>query len=154
MLLIPFVNRVLYPGVERLGVRLTPLRRMTAGMVLTSASFAACALIQHAIDARGPGQVPIAWQLVPYLIITLGEVMVSITGLEFAYTQAPPRMKSTIMGFWLLSVTLGNVLVSIVARIKLPLAPFFWLFAGLMLAAGLLFGLRAYFYQPREHVQQ
>jgi POT family proton-dependent oligopeptide transporter len=154
MLLIPLVNRVVYPGIERLGFRLTPLRRMTLGMLLTSASFVASALVQHAIDARGPGQVPITWQLIPYLVITLGEVMVSITGLEFAYTQAPPRMKSTIMGFWLLSVSLGNVLVSIVARIKLPLAPFFWLFAGLMAVAAFLFGLRAYFYEPREYVQE
>lgn len=154
MLLIPVTNGGLYRLVERMGVRATPLRRMTAGMLVASLSFVAVALVQMEIERRPPNTVSIAWQLVPYLLITLSEVMVSITGLEFAYTQAPPRMKSTIMGFWLLSVSLGNVLVSIVSLIKLPLVPFFWLFAGLMATAGVLFGVRASFYQPREYVQE
>ena len=53
----------------------------------------------------------IGWQFIPYLLITVAEIMVSITGLEFAYTQAPRAMKSTIMSFWLLSVTFGNLWV-------------------------------------------
>jgi proton-dependent oligopeptide transporter, POT family len=153
MLLIPFVDRLLYPGIERLGFKATPLRRMTAGMLIAGTSFVAVALIQHRIDASGPGVVNVAWQIVPYVLITLAEVLVSITGLEFAYTQAPRRMKSTIMGFWLLAVSLGNVLVSVVSLIKLPPAEFFWVFAALMGAAGLLFGLRAHFYKQQDYVQ-
>ena len=154
MLLIPLANGVLYPGVEKLGFRATPLRRMTAGMVIASSSFVAVALIQHVLDAGGAGSVHVGWQLLPYVLITLAEVMVSITGLEFAYTQAPRRMKSTIMGFWLLAVTLGNKLVAVVSLIKLPPVEFFWVFAGLMLGAGLLFGLRAYFYKQQDYVQE
>jgi POT family proton-dependent oligopeptide transporter len=154
MLLIPFTNKVMYPALEKLGIRLTPLQRMTIGMVLTAASFVAAALVQTMIDRAPPASVWFGWQMIAYVLITLGEVLVSITGLEFAYSQAPRRMKSTIMGFWLLTVSLGNVLVSIIARISLPLAQFFWLFAGLMLAAALLFGIRARFYKPRDYVQQ
>jgi POT family proton-dependent oligopeptide transporter len=107
-----------------------------------------------AIDGAGPGQISILWQAVPYLIITVAEVLVSITGLEFAYSQAPKKMKSTIMGFWLLTIAFGNILVSLLAEFgKLPLAQFFWLFAGLMLLAGLLFGLRAHFYVERDYIQ-
>jgi hypothetical protein len=51
-------------------------------------------------------------------------------------------------------VSLGNVLVSVVSLIKLPPAQFFWVFAGLMLGAGLLFGLRAYFYKQQDYVQE
>ena len=153
MALIPFVNYALYPGVEKLGFKATPLRRMTAGMLVAAGSFVAVALIQQRIDVLGPGKVAIEWQLVPYLIITLAEVMVSITGLEFAYTQAPKRMKSTIMGFWLLTVAAGNVLVSVIAKIKLPEAQFFWVFAGLMAGAGLLFGIRAYFFKQQDFIQ-
>lgn len=153
MMLIPFVNYALYPGVEKLGFKATPLRRMTAGMLVAAASFVAVAMIQQRIDVEGPGKVPIEWQLVPYLIITLAEVLVSVTGLEFAYTQAPKRMKSTIMGFWLLTVTAGNVLVSIISKIKLPEAQFFWVFAGLMAGAGVLFGVRAYFYKQQDFIQ-
>jgi proton-dependent oligopeptide transporter, POT family len=154
MMLIPVANGLIYPAVEKLGFQATPLRRMTAGMVIASSSFVAVALIQHVMDTSPPDSVHVGWQLIPYLLLTLAEVMVSITGLEFAYTQAPRRMKSTIMGFWLLTVSLGNVLVSVVSLIKLPPAPFFWVFAALMLGAGLLFGLRAYFYRQQDYVQQ
>ena len=38
----------------------------------------------------------------------------STTGLEFAYSQAPPAMKSALMSFWNLSVTVGNLWVLVV----------------------------------------
>ena len=50
--------------------------------------------------------------------MTTAEVLVSVTGLEFAYTQAPRAMKSTIMGFWLLCVTFGNILVAFLAPMQ------------------------------------
>src|SRR5262249_48832629 len=42
------------------------------------------------------------------------EVLVSATGLEFAYSQAPAPMKGAIMAFWNLSVTVGNLWVLLV----------------------------------------
>jgi POT family proton-dependent oligopeptide transporter len=155
MLLIPLLDYVVYPYAEKRGVRVTALRRMTIGMLLAFLSFVVVALIQRSIDAQGPGKVNILWQSVPYVIITISEVLVSVTGLEFAYSQAPKRMKSTIMGFWLLTVAFGNLLVSLLAEFgKLPLEQFFWLFSGLMLAAGLIFGFRAHFYVERDIVQE
>ncbi len=154
MLLIPLMN-LLYNLCDRLGVRTTPLRRVTLGMVVTALSFVATARLQQTIDASPPHSVWIGWQMIQYLIITVGEVMVSITGLEFAYTQAPKKMKSTVMGFWLLTVTLGNVLVAFLAGFK-GLSPvnFFWVFAGLSGGAALLFGLRALFYVPKDYAQE
>lgn len=153
MVLIPLMNLV-YRLVEQLGVRATPLRRMTVGMGLASLSFAVVALLQERIDEAGPGQINALWQSVPYILITISEVMVSITGLEFAYTQAPRRMKSTIMSFWLLAVAFGNKLVVVVAGLEgLGLAEFFWVFAGLMAVAALLFGARAAFYTPKDYAQ-
>jgi POT family proton-dependent oligopeptide transporter len=154
MLLIPLVGKVLVPAAARLGLRPTPLRRMTVGMFVAALAFVAVALVQNAIDRRPPGTVWVGWQLFAFVLITLGEVLVSVTGLEFAYSQAPRRMKSTIMGFWLLSISLGNVLVSIIALIKLPLARSFWLFAALMAGAALLFAVRARFYKARDYVQE
>jgi POT family proton-dependent oligopeptide transporter len=49
--------------------------------------------------------------VLPYALLTLGEVLVSATGLEFAYSQAPPTMKGALMSFWSLSVTIGNLWV-------------------------------------------
>jgi POT family proton-dependent oligopeptide transporter len=168
MLLIPLMNLV-YHVVDSFGVKTTPLRRVTAGMVITASSFVTCALLQQLIDASPPKSVWIGWQLIQYLLITTGEVMVSITGLEFAYTQAPRKMKSTIMGFWLLTVTLGNVLVALLAEVQDDMtrwvsaniitglskpATFFWVFAALSGAAAVLFALRACFYTPRDYAQE
>jgi POT family proton-dependent oligopeptide transporter len=150
MIFIPLMN-VAYGLLDKAGLKTTPLRRVTVGMVLTSLSFVATALLQAHIDGSEKGSVWIGWQLVQYAIITVGEVMVSVTGLEFAYTQAPKKMKSTVMGFWLLTVSLGNVLVTFLAGFKgLSLVNFFWVFAILSAAAAVLFGLRAAFYQARE----
>lgn len=152
LLLVPFTGLVVYPAVERMGIRATPLRRMTAGMFLTSLSFVIVALAQQRLDAGE--RVHIAVQLGAFLVLTAAEVMVSVTGLEFAYTQAPRRMKSLLMGFWMLAVSLGNILVAFLAGLQsLPRAQFFWLFAGLMLLAALLFGVRAAFYRYRTYTQ-
>jgi POT family proton-dependent oligopeptide transporter len=95
-----------------MGIKVTPLRKIGAGFVLTALSFVIVAIIQGWIDA---GQVPnISWQILAFVVLTAGEVLISITGLEYAYTQAPPSMKSTIMACWLITVTLGNVLVSVI----------------------------------------
>jgi POT family proton-dependent oligopeptide transporter len=157
MLLIPFTMYVVYPGIEKLGFRMTPLRRMTIGMMMTGTSFVGAAIIQERIQAVGDGVVHIGWQLIPYILLTLSEVMVSITGLEFAYSQAPRRMKSTIMSFWLATVALGNAIAGMLfdneALKNWPLAQFFWLFAIMMFAAGLLFGLRAAFYKYKDYSQ-
>ena len=63
-------------------------------------------------------------------------------------------MKSTVMGFWLLTVALGNVLVALLARFSdLQLVNFFWLFSGLMVLAAFLFGIRGAFYIVRDYPQ-
>jgi len=154
MVLIPFAGKVLYPAAARLGFDPTPLRRMTAGMVSGALAFVVLALIQIEIDREGVGRVWVGWQLIVYFLITLGEVMVSITGLEFAYSQAPGRMKSTIMGLWQLAVSLGNVLTSLIALARLPPLVSFWTFAAIGGAGALLFALRARFYTPRDYVQE
>ena len=95
------------------------------------------------------------WQVIQYLIMTTGEVLVSVTGLEFAYTQAPRRMKSTIMGFWLFCVTLGNLIVAFLAPLQetYALSEFFWLFAVLMAVAAVIFAVLARFYRGRTYLQ-
>ena len=63
------------------------------------------------ISMDGGNAMSIFWQMLPYALLTLGEVLVSATGLEFAYSQAPPAMKGAMMSFWNLSVTIGNLWV-------------------------------------------
>ncbi|HEY7871491.1 MAG TPA: MFS transporter, partial [Rudaea sp.] len=109
MLIIPFNNLVAFPLLRRIGIEPTALRRMGAGIGLAALAWIVAGMLQLAIDAGDA--VSIAWQIVPYAFLTLGEVLVSATGLEFAYSQAPRSMKGAIMSFWMLSVTYGNLWV-------------------------------------------
>jgi len=112
MLLIPFNNLVLFPFLRRRGYEPTALRRMGFGIAFSGVAWIAAGAIQLAIDGGEP--VSIAWQILPYVLLTFGEVLVSATGLEFAYSQAPASMKGVMMAFWYLAVTIGNLWVLLV----------------------------------------
>jgi POT family proton-dependent oligopeptide transporter len=155
MIIIPALNVFVYKPMEKRGTPLRPLVRMTIGMFLAAGSFVAIGLLQTMIDGAEKNTVSVLWQVFPYLIITTSEVLVSVTGLEFAYTQAPRAMKSTIMGFWLLCVFFGNILVAFLAPLQaLSFSTFFYVFAGLMGAAATLFMVMAYFYKGKSYLQQ
>jgi proton-dependent oligopeptide transporter, POT family len=153
LVLIPFMLFVVFPALEKLGIRITPLRRMAFGMFLAAASFVVVALLQQRIDAGA--HVHVGWQVLAYLVLTASEVLVSATGLEFAYAQAPRRMKSTLMAFWYLTVSFGNIFVALIldATKQKPPVEQFWLFGGLMAAVAVLFTLRVAFYKGKDYAQ-
>src|SRR5260370_7907630 len=94
LIMLPLFSYWLYPAVEKV-VRLTPLRKIGAGLFVTAASFFLVAMIQTRIDA---GQRPgIIWQVWAFVILTAGETLVSPTHLEFSYTQGPGKLKSLVM---------------------------------------------------------
>jgi POT family proton-dependent oligopeptide transporter len=109
LFMIPFNNIVLYPALRRMGLEPTALRRMGTGIALSGVAWIFAALIQLEIDAGAP--VSLGWQILPYAILTLGEVLVSATALEFAYSQATGGMKGVIMAFWYLTSTFGSLWV-------------------------------------------
>jgi POT family proton-dependent oligopeptide transporter len=109
MLIIPFNNLVLYPALRRLGFEPTALRRMGTGIIFAGIAWIAAGVLQLWID--GGAQVSLAWQMWPYLLLTFGEVLVSATALEFAYSQATKSMKGVIMAFWYLTSTFGSLWV-------------------------------------------
>jgi POT family proton-dependent oligopeptide transporter len=82
---------------------------MTWGIAFSGVAWIVIGIIQLVMDAGTPMQ--IWWQILPYAILTLGEVLVSATGLEFAYSQAPLAMKGVIMSLWNLTTTIGNLWV-------------------------------------------
>ncbi|MCG8026077.1 MAG: POT family MFS transporter [Candidatus Thiodiazotropha endolucinida] len=143
MLLVPTFSYLIYPAIQRRW-HLTALRKIGYGMLLAALAFGISGWVQHQIDM---GQTPtIAWQLLAYLVLTSGEVMVSITCLEFSYTQAPNRMKSFVMAFFMMSVALGNLFTSMVnfaieGSELLQGADYYVFFALLMLVTTGLFAL-------------
>merc|ERR1719361_1415388 len=89
------------------------------------------------------------WLLPQYFVITTGEIMLSITGLEFSYSQAPESMKSVLQAAWLLNVAFGNIIVIIVAEAKAfdSQASEFFMFGILMLLDMGLFSILAMRYK-------
>jgi POT family proton-dependent oligopeptide transporter len=168
MVLIP-VFMWLYPKLERwTGIRISPLRRMVTGMILLAVSFIIVGWFQQRID-HGE-QISIIWQTLPYTLLTIGEILFSATGLEFAFSQAPASMKSTIMSFWLLTSAVGNGLVALLAFLgrktgliaegavgtgpaSVP-ATQFYLYAGLLAVVTVFFMVCAILYKERNPTKE
>jgi POT family proton-dependent oligopeptide transporter len=132
---------------------------MEIGMFVTAASFLVPIWIETQIQQGG--RPSIGWQFVAYIFLTAAELMVSITSLEFAYTQAPNKMKSLIQALNLLSISLGNIIAAVVnmaivnpdGTSKLPGASYYWFFAIAMLATSVVFIPVALWYKPKDHIQ-
>lgn len=158
MILIPIFLYVIYPALNRLWT-LTPLRKIGIGMFLTAVSFLVPVWIENQLKVGI--QPSIGWQFMAYIFLTGAEVMVSITVLEFAYTQAPKKMKSLIQSAQLLSISLGNIFTAVVNSLiknedgtsKLPGASYYWFFVIAMLVTAILFIPLAKWYKPKEYIQ-
>ena len=128
-------------------------------MFLSVGAFALSAWIEQGIQDKAISSV--YWQFLSYFTISVAEVMVSITCLEFAYTQAPQKMKSLIMGLFLLSNAVGNGFTSAVnffienpdGTSKLPGASYYWFFTIAMLVTAVLFVIVSSFYREKAYIQ-
>uniref|UniRef100_A0A4W3H051 Solute carrier family 15 member 1b n=1 Tax=Callorhinchus milii TaxID=7868 RepID=A0A4W3H051_CALMI len=89
-----------------------------------------------------------AWQIPQYFLMTCGEVIFSVTGLEFSYSQAPSNMKAVLQAGWLLTTAFGNIIVLIVAEVSSIEEQWaeYILFASLLGAVSIIFGIMASFY--------
>jgi POT family proton-dependent oligopeptide transporter len=166
MLLIPFNNAVLYPALKRFGYEATALRRMTAGIAIAGFSWIIAGSLQLAIE--GGASVSITWANSSVCFPHPGEVLVSATGLEFAYSQAPLSMKGAIMAFWTLSVTVGNLWVllsnwtvrnervtQMITSAGLQVVSFqMFFFAGFAIVAAAAFGFCASRYKMSDHYRR
>jgi len=159
VVLTPLFYRLLYPALGRF-LHLGYLNKIAIGLFITVFSFVLVAGVQMRIDA---GYHPsIGWQLPAYLLLTSAEVMVSITCLEFSYTQAPRTMKSFVMSFYMAAIALGNLFTSAVnffienpdGSSRLAGASYFWFFAGLMLVTALGFAWHSRNYQEQAYLQE
>src|SRR5438309_1829082 len=148
----------LYPAVEKV-VRLTPLRKMGAGLFVTAGAFFFVAIIQTWID--GGAKPSIIWQVWAFVILTVGETLVSPTHLEFSYTQGPVKLKSLVMCTYLLAISLGNQFTAGVnffiqnpdGSVKLQGTSYFMFFVWVMLGTAVLFAIITPFYISRTYLQ-
>lgn len=206
---IPIFTYVVYPLGDKVW-KLTPLRKIGIGFVITAGAFSLSAMIETWIVRGTPAVIShmwgdlgpeitskltmptklddmflivkdhgwkeadiapylvdmpnIAWQFLAYIILTAAEILVSIVCLEFAYTQSPKRMKSFIMGVYMLGISLGNLYVAGVnifmektrdADGNTPLdgPNYYWFFAGMMLLTTVIYIIYTRFYKGRTYIQ-
>ncbi|KAF9905399.1 peptide transporter ptr2 [Linnemannia zychae] len=123
IIFIPIFDKIIYPGFRRMGWELKPIFRISLGFFFCALAMAWTAIVQHKIYITGPNyectlcdenqtpnNVSIAWQILSYFFIAISEIFASITGLEFAFTNAPATMKSVVMAMFLFTNCVGALL--------------------------------------------
>ena len=149
----PILDRIVYPLLRRAGIELRPIARITIGFWFAALCLAYAAIVQHLIYKAGPcydrpgacpegmdgetslpNNIHIAIQTPAYIFIGLAEIFISVTGLEYAYTKAPPTMKSFVQSLYLFTNAFGSAL----AEALVPVAEdpkFQWMYTGISISA-------------------
>jgi len=123
---IPIVDRLVYPALRKVGIPFRPITRITFGFIFASLAMAYAAIVQHhiygtppcydaplncpAANKSTPNHIHVAIQTPAYLFIGISEIFASITGLEYAFTKAPPSMRSFVMSIFLLQSAFGSAM--------------------------------------------
>lgn len=121
VILIPILDRFVYPGLRRIGINFTPLKRMAFGFLFSSLSMVAAAVMQYYIYKQSPCgydmietpcSAPInVWaQCLPYVLIGISEIFTNTTSLEYAFAKAPQNMRSMVLSINLLMSAVSSAL--------------------------------------------
>jgi proton-dependent oligopeptide transporter, POT family len=131
--------------------------KMFAGFIMITAASAAMAAAgfivgPHATAVLPQDKVSIAWPVAAYVLLTLAEILIYGTGLEYAYAAAPANMKGFVTGCflaldaaanfvnaWLAQLYGGSLVDPVAKRGPLPAGQFFTMAALIGLAATIAF---------------
>ena len=96
LVFIPIMDHIVYPLLQRFGIRFTPLRRIGVGLLLAAASVVVAGLVEikrrrvwehgHFYDQvvfgehRNASSLNIFWQVPQFMLIGASEVLCAITG--------------------------------------------------------------------------
>ncbi|KAA8646630.1 uncharacterized protein ATNIH1004_008063 [Aspergillus tanneri] len=146
LILLPILDRVVFPFLRRLGVSIRHVDRIKMGFLICGLSMLYAAFVQRTIYAAPPcydhprapdcmgGEVPnrvsVFLQSPAYVLVAISEILASVAGVEYAYTQAPKSMKSLIMAVYLSAVSAGALIAMTVSPLTVdPKLP--WIIFGL-----------------------
>jgi POT family proton-dependent oligopeptide transporter len=157
VLLVPLVTWV-WNVLEKKGVRVRATDKLIVGFLLTAACMAIMSYAGHLAGPAERGtvikdgvaerlklpedrQVSLNWQAATYLVLTIAEILISITGLELAFVSAPQSMKSFIVAMWYLTVFAGNLINAVVTRLYARMDPrdYFGMLAVAMVLVTIIF---------------
>ncbi|KAF3386357.1 putative peptide transporter ptr2 [Penicillium rolfsii] len=134
IIFIPIFDRLVYPGLRRMGFKFTPLKRITAGFIIAGSGMIVATVTQHYIYKRGPcgkdanrcleefglhSPISVWIQVLTYVLGGISEILASVTSLEYAYTKAPRNMRSLVQAVALftnaISAAIGQAFVGLSA---------------------------------------
>ncbi|KAF8504545.1 peptide transporter PTR2A [Russula emetica] len=127
IIFIPICDLLVYPGLRKIGINFTPIKRITAGFLTGSAAMIWAAVVQHYIYKTNPcgsfvstcqdadgnpvtSSLNVWIQSGSYVLIALSEILASITGLEYAFTKAPKNMRSLVMAIFLFTSAISSAI--------------------------------------------
>ncbi|KAG5638605.1 hypothetical protein H0H81_011495 [Sphagnurus paluster] len=169
IIFIPVCDLLIYPGLRRIGMNFTALRKITAGFATGALSMVWAAVVQHYVyktspcgysastceDAAGNALVsPLnVWiQTGSYILIAFSEIFASITGLEYAFTKAPVNMRSLVMAVFLFTSAISSALGE--AFVSLSIDPLLvWNYGVMGVLAGVT-GIAFWFYVRQLDAQE
>lgn len=150
---LPLVDQILMPTLRKYKIRFPPINRIVTGFWIAALAMVYACVIQYYIYQAGPcygkptlcdadlvngvhqgNNIHIAAQTGAYILIGLSEIFASVTGLEYAYTKAPPGMKSFVQSMYLLTNAFGSAISEALNPLLYDPA-IMWVFAGLAIAA-------------------
>ncbi|GJQ09166.1 hypothetical protein GpartN1_g957.t1 [Galdieria partita] len=109
---VPISAEWVYPRIQKY-TRWTSTDRIFLGMLLTCFAFVCSTIVQFQIQKVMPSKIS-AWRTLPqWILLSVGEILVSVSGLELAFASAPIQLKSTIQAIWLLTSALGSLLAAL-----------------------------------------
>ncbi|KAJ5131649.1 hypothetical protein N7448_005807 [Penicillium atrosanguineum] len=134
IIFIPIFDRLVYPGLRRMGYNFTPLKRITAGFFVAGCSMIVATVTQYYIYKQGPcgnqanyclevegkqTNISVWVQTLTYVLGGISEIFASVTSLEYAFTKAPRNMRSLVQAVALfmnaISAAIGQALVGLSA---------------------------------------
>jgi POT family proton-dependent oligopeptide transporter len=127
IIIIPICDLLIYPGLRRLGINFSALKKITGGFYTGALAMIWAAVVQHYIYKTNPcgtsaatckdaeGNVLVSplnvWiQAGSYVLIAVSEILASITGLEYAFTKAPKNMRSLVMSIFLFTSAIASAI--------------------------------------------
>ncbi|OAP63958.1 hypothetical protein AYL99_03185 [Fonsecaea erecta] len=149
---VPILDRFVYPLLRKMHIPFPPINRIVLGFWVAALAMMYAAIVQHLIYSSGPcykqplcdasvvngvaegNNVHIAIQAPAYMLIGISEIFASVTGLEYAYTKAPPSMKSFVQSVYLLTNAFGSALGEALTPVAYDPA-ILWMFVGLCIAS-------------------
>lgn len=117
------VFAMLWPS--KLGQKITTPVKMGMGLILLGFGFLVMVVASSKLDATGSSVMKISmwWMVFTYFLHTMGELCLSPVGLSTVTKLAPPKLASLLMGVWLLSSFIGNIVAGQVASATSSLGP-------------------------------